>query len=218
MGINVCIPTLTRYDLLKFSIDRLQHGTMLPDSINIIDNGGSFFDNGEKSLHFTDTFGIHHHYVKFDDNIGCAKSWNWFCENVPSPRIIMNDDLMVMEDTLELMFRYADPVAVTFPGGISATNVFSCFMIPDHVYRTVGGFDEDLSPDYCYYEDNDFNRRLLKVGLEVKAVKDCNIEHFGSATLRSFTPGQLEEHNKRFELASNNYIQKWGGLPGHETL
>lgn len=216
MEIHICIPTLNRYDLLDKLIESLRHSIRLPDHLWVIDNGGKYFGS-EHRLDFIDSFGIRHHYHKFGSNLGVAASWNWFIQNVPEIRIITNDDTEFYPDTIDRLLASYDPCAITYPAGIPSANSFSCFVFPDHIQECIGGFDEEISPNYAYLEDNDFHYRMrLHGGLELRGVPDCRINHAGSATLKSLDPEEKRQHHERYRYAMHQYIFKWGGAPGNE--
>lgn len=213
--INICVPSLKRYDLLALLIDSIRESKKLPDAIWVIDNGGGFFEGDKKD--FTDEWGIEHHYIKFGHNLGCAASWNWFIQNVSEDRIIMNDDCRVFPETIGKLVEANDPNCIVYPAGMPSTNSFSCFLIPNSVVERIGLFDENISPQWAYYEDVDYWRRLTLAAMELRGVPDCRIDHFGSATVKQLTATEEAEHHRRFQIATQNYVSKWGGMPHHET-
>lgn len=149
--------------------------------------------------------------------LGCAASWNWFARNTSEVRIISNDDIAFQPDSLRKLVYSCDPLSITSPENIIGSNSFSCFTLPDYLYNVVGEFDEDISPNYCYYEDVSYSRRLRLVGFKLRGVAGCNVDHLGSSTLKSYTPEEMNEHHTKFQLAERNYSIMWGGLPGYET-
>jgi len=205
--ISICVPTLTRVDLLHKMIETIldEKNTMLPDRIYIIDNGNQFLSEYIKEK-------AYEIYIP-GFNLGVAASWNWFCKNVPEHRLICNDDMYFYEDTLERWINGYDENFVVYPGGVPSANSFSAYIMPDKVFNDVGDFDEEISPHYAYFEDNDYHRRMLFKGYDLKAITDCRIGHHSSSTLKRLN---MTEHHLRFQLAQQNYIRKWGDLPGHE--
>jgi GT2 family glycosyltransferase len=208
--INVCIPTLNRYDLLNKFLDSITKSTVKPDAVYIIDNG-----NKLKLGNFALNIKVH----TPGKNLGVAASWNWFINNVPEIRIIANDDLEFSAATLERLILGYDEDSVCFPNGLDGkVNSFSCFTISDKIVKDVGYFDETLSPNYAYFEDNDYHYRMLSKGYDIKLVLDSLARHSGSSTLKSFSSKEKREHHRKFSIAKNNYIKKWGGEPGREKL
>ena len=208
--ITLCIPTLNRYDLLPLCIESAMRGTMKPNSIHIVDNG--------KRYGAVD-YGIPLTVHTPEENMGVAGSWNYFINYAWGDRIIVNDDIQFCEDTIERMVNKLHEgnefVWTCRPYGV--LNGFSCFTLADSLIEKIGAFDETISPNYAYFEDNDFIRRMTLAGIspvesEAEAIHAC------SSTLHAFDQQQLREHNRKFELARNNYVKKWGGLPGQETF
>lgn len=208
--ISVCIPTLKRYDLLKVTIESAEAGKVVPDFYYVIDNGGKLKIDFGSIAEKVKVYRPHY-------NIGVAKSWNWFIKTVPEIRIICNDDLQFFPDTIEKLTEQREDLYITYPGGIPSTNSFSCFVIPDTVVANVGLFDTWISPNYAYYEDNDYHLRMKKEGCDLKAIEGCRLEHTKSSTMAAYSFQELEEHHRKFRLATARYQQKWGGLPGEET-
>ncbi len=207
------IPTLNRYDLLAKCIESAEQGSVTPDKYYIIDNGGKLNrallpDLGER---------LEIYYPGY--NLGVAASWNVLCRKfLPDNKLIIsNDDLEFFPDTLEKLCADSTP-SIRYPAGISGANAFTCFLIHAEVFESVGEFDEKISPGYAYFEDNDYFIRSLKKGYFVVGVLNCNILHQGSSTLEKYSQKERQEHHRKFKLARDNYIKKWGGLPGKETL
>lgn len=208
MEVNVCIPTLKRYDLLNKLIISLKKSSVKPTTIYIIDNGRNF------KTKETD-FDIRIYRPEY--NIGVAASWNWFINNVPEIRIICNDDLEFTPFAIERLILGYDEDHVVFPHGLeSSLNTFSCFTISDKLVKEVGYFDETISPNYAYFEDNDYRYRLILAGYNTKKIWDSIVSHTRSSTINAFGNKELREHHKKFETAKSNYLKKWGGLPEEE--
>jgi GT2 family glycosyltransferase len=205
--INICIPTLNAYGELMRCIDSISASTVKVDNIVVLDNGGKFFRNFPSNLRI----------VAMPRNVGVAKSWNWFISNVPETRIICNDDVEFAPDAIERMINSYDENNLIFPTGLESINAFSCFLLPQNIINSVGLFDEKISPDYAYYEDNDYHRRMRLAGFDIKTC-DAGVRHLGSSTMKNYGKIMRNEHHKKFKLAKANYIKKWGGEPGQETF
>ena len=147
--ISLCIPTLNRYDLLERLIESSELGTIKPNKYLIIDNGNKL-DKRE-----FDRFNADIEIISFGYNIGVAKSWNKFISLTDPIRIICNDDVIFDKDTINSFIVNYDKNSFMTPDSIAEQNMFSCFSIPDFVIDTVGFFDQNISPNYAYYEDND---------------------------------------------------------------
>jgi GT2 family glycosyltransferase len=204
--VTVCIPTLNRYDLAQKCVESAKAGTLKPDKILIIDNGGSCPIMGENI-----------EVYRPGKNLGVAASWNYAIKNTEDYCIIVNDDIEFHANTIERMVKKTEE-GHEFVWVFLGANGFSCFLIRHSLVDKIGYFDEDISPGYAYFEDNDYHRRMELAGIIEVGDPDVGVTHLGSATLKAFTPEQSREHNRRFGLAQMNYIKKWGGLPHKETF
>jgi GT2 family glycosyltransferase len=211
MKIAVCVPTLKRYDLLAKLIASLENDSLKPDQYLIMDNGSTL----TRSM-LPQTFGEVKIYKNAIGNIGVAKSWNFFIYNHPEDiRIICNDDIIFHEDFIKNSVEQFDENAILCP---MLANAFSCFILPNKVIQKIGLFDENISPNYGYFEDNDYSRRMMLIGMEIKLSNNTILTHSKSSTLQSFNAIERKEHDKKFQLAQANYIKKWGGVPGKELF
>lgn len=203
--VNICIPTLNRYDLLRQLLTNLLESTITLDAVYIIDNGNRY------NIEIPQLNIIVH---KPERNLGVAGSWNWFINNVPEIRIIMNDDIQLYPDSIGGLVSEFDENNLVFPSGLGISS-FSCFILPDNIIKDVGLFDETISPGYAYFEDNDYSHRMSIKGYGIKPA-NINVGHHGSSTLRLYTSKERMEHHRKFDLARKNYQRKWGGTPGKE--
>ena len=202
--VNVCVPVLKRYDLLRKMVMSLERST-LPAQVLVINNGGMPDSVLRQAMVFWD--------VPFDvytppTPLGVAASWNYFLKIVPEERVIVNDDIIFVPTSLErLLASKADLVWAKGCG-------FSCFVLRDSCIAKLGLFDEEISPGYAYYEDDDYLQRLdghrtrepSAVAMEV----ECGVIHEVSGTLKVNTPAEMEEHHRKFKIAQGNYVRKWG--------
>lgn len=199
--INICVPVLKRYDLLHELLLSLQRSTVVPECVYVINNGRDVarlnVALGAAPCKF--------HVVLPKVPMGIAESWNWFIKNVPEERLITNDDITFGPDSFSMMLREA----ACF---VSCTFGFSCFVLRDECVSRVGLFDETISPGYAYFEDRDYYNRMKIEGI-ADAVVDCGVKHGHSQTLVACNQQELQEHNKKFVIAQENFLRKWGVLP-----
>lgn len=199
--ITVCCPTLVNYDLLRIMIKSAESGSIIPDNYYVVDNGGKIDFTMDKML-------VH----RPGYNLGVAASWNVLIRGTKEHRIIVNDDIRFGKDTVKDMISKLESGS-----WLVMAMGYSCFAIPDKTVELVGYFDEDISPGYGYFEDSDYSHRIKLAGLVEDSVK--NVDHVGSATMHKLVKDKVNiEHVKRFDLARNNYIKKWGGSPGSERF
>ena len=201
--ITVGIPVVRRYDLVERCIETANAGTIKPDKILIVDNGGRFDIKGDNIEVYRPEY-----------NIGVAASWNYIVKHTKEFRIITNDDIEFASDTIERVLEVYHRGSHFVCANQNLCN-YSCFGIDDELITRVGLFDEGISPGYAYYEDNDYTYRMKLLGY---SLSDANtaIKHVQSATLKQFNPMEQAEHWRRFSIAQSNYIHKWGGLPDRE--
>lgn len=201
--INICVPVLKRYDLLREMIKSCMSSNVRPDTYWVIDNGRNTARIMEELRDFDINLKLHTPPAR----LGIAKCWNWFIDRVSEERIIVNDDIRFGPTSIEqLIASKADLVWAKGCG-------FSCFVLRDTCVGKLGRFDETISPNYGYYEDEDYLQRLDGRGTrEPSAIAeevDANVEHVKSATLRVASHEERLEHHKLFKFAQANYAKKW---------
>jgi len=212
--INLCYPTLNRYDLLADSINSACKGSLKPTRINIVDNGGKFEENFGQ---ITEVDGIPISVYSFGHNIGVSASWNFFLENLDDTIIISNDDIIFNKDTIELLYRASNenPKEIFFCPTCFWQHEWSCMLQKKSSLNLVGKYDVEMKN---HFSDRDYKYRMKLVGIKPFIVKNCNYTHVdgGSQTLRS---GQYtSEINTDYEKAMNHYLKKWNGLPNDEIF
>ena len=209
----VCTTVFNRYDLLRELVKSLAVSTRVPDLVYIIDHGYSTqkVRDAVGGILLPRTVNI----VTLPDP-GCAHSTNWIFDNVPDDKVLCGDDMTFHPEALEkLAAAEGDFITPKLN-----QNVFSCFLMRQRVFEAIGRFDEHISPGYLYYEDTDYQRRIdLHGGIVRNEVVDALVYHHqgGSQTMKQYNPAQTQEHHRRFRLATQNYVKKWGGMPFHET-
>jgi GT2 family glycosyltransferase len=201
MNVTLCIPVLKRYDLLAAAVGRLYDSTIIPDVV--IFNNGRNMERLAEIVAIGEGLGIRVNSFTPDHPSGVAKAFNFFLRNVSERRIIMNDDIVLRPDSIEKL--------LAVDGEIVANEVQSLrfFTIRDSCVAKVGYFDEEISPDYAYYEDCDFKKRLEKIGIAIVGIEAGATHPYGSGTMSSYTPKEMEEHHRRHGIARANYIRKW---------
>jgi hypothetical protein len=203
--IHLCIPVLKRYDLLRNLLLSLEHSTVQPHTVHVI-------DNGRDRERLITALCILPKTVKTDVFIpdapmGLAEAWNWFIENVPEERIITNDDVLFASDSLQRIIETAGDFVSPLPG-----QAYSCFLLRDSCVKKIGAFDEEISPGYAYFEDCDYSERMVEAGFCITHV-EAGVTHLGSQTLAAKSGTEVDEHNRRFLVAQGNFIAKWGRMP-----
>lgn len=208
--LNLAIPVLNNYEGLYKLIYSAENGSLVPDGYYVIDNGGKLEKSeyrfvGDRLKVITPVF-----------NLGVAASWNIFIKSVPQMRIIMNDDIEFFPDSLENFVKGVDHTRFNWAESTQGVNSFSFFYLSDPIIEKVGLFDENISPRYAYFEDNDYAYRIRLTGDELNPIK-CELKHEGSATSKHYTQQEIDEHHNKFRIAEANFQNKWGGAPDHEN-
>lgn len=197
------MPVLNRYDLLRQLLLSLKDSNE-PFEVVILNNGlrplnGTIADTVEPIRVMTPLY-----------SWGVAQSWNWFIDHVPEERLIVNDDVTFMSDSLRRMATTPGDFLSALPG----TNAFSCFLLRDSCVAKIGKFDETISPGYAYFEDCDYVERMIQARIPITQVA-AEVAHGGSQTPAKYSQDQWTEHHRLFAIAKNNFITKWGAEP-HE--
>jgi GT2 family glycosyltransferase len=197
------VPVLTRYDLLDRLIESALGGSVAPDRIVVVDNGGRDFLIREDARV---------EVISRGRNVGVSGAWNLILERATELGAdrcaISNDDVELRQLTLgEILSYEADLVRA--PG-------FAFFVLRPSVVELVGWFDENTWP--AYFEDQDFSRRCRLSGVAMIDPQGIDIGHVGSATLRSWSASQQLAFARRFQEIQSYYVRKWGGQPGQERF
>ena len=202
--LHLCIPVLKRYDLLRGLLLSLRESTVPVEVLHIVDNG-----RNENALHeaLLDTIPTRLDVLTPPKALGLAESWNYMIRHSSDERLIANDDLEFAPDSLRLLMET--------PGDLVSAariNMCSCFILRDSCVEKVGYFDEQISPGYAYFEDNDYAERMTDAGA-VRGNVEAHVTHKGSQTIAVYTHEEQMEHNRKFNLAQENFVKKWGFHP-----
>lgn len=202
--INVCVPVLRRYDLLRRLVVSLRGSLIAPTKLFVIDNGKQQDLLLQAIAASPCPVGLHTPVRP----LSVAESWNWFLRRVPEERVIANDDIVFSPESLSRLT--ASKADLVWAAGVG----FSCFVLRDSCLEKIGLFDEEISPGYAYYEDEDYLQRLDGRGTRAPSATaenvDALVRHEHSATLKAATQEEIEEHHRKFKIAQANYAKKWG--------
>jgi GT2 family glycosyltransferase/2-polyprenyl-3-methyl-5-hydroxy-6-metoxy-1,4-benzoquinol methylase/glycosyltransferase involved in cell wall biosynthesis len=117
-------------------------------------------------------------------------------------------DYSSMSEMLTVSARYTRRhIGQTYP---LRTAAFFCAMMPREVYEAVGALDESFG--LGFFEDDDYCRRIEKIGLRVACAEDVFIHHHLSA---SFNRINQDERRALFERNRAIYEAKWGVWQPH---
>lgn len=203
-SVNVCIPVLNRYDMLRKALESLQRSTITPEKIAIIDNGQDAEALRDAVLGMFSTSILDVYTPK--EPMGCAESWNWFTRNVSEERVIANDDIEFAPQSLEKLVEAKEGFVMAAEAG------YSCFLLRDSMVEAIGYFDETISPGYAYYEDEDHACRMIQAKIPYTAV-ETGVIHHHSMTLKAGSHDDVLDHHRKFRIAQKNFVKKWGAMP-----
>jgi GT2 family glycosyltransferase len=195
------IPTINRADLLDEAL-RLYAHTWRGRHQFILDNGNQDIK----------TYSSWQTIIKSPKNLGVPKSWNVLmraCITKGYTHVaILNDDI-VWKRNADDIEEYIKLNPYDFYQGLGT---WCCFILPVKTYQEVGDFDEGYA--VCFFEDNDFNIRMLRAKKKIKADIFFNPEVYRNSQTTSKDPSL----NKHFALNQKRYVDKWGGLPNQERF
>jgi hypothetical protein len=216
--INLCVPTIKRYDLLSNLIESAEAGTVVPDNYIIVDNGAKINkdDSFRKRLEKSD---LPKDKIKIIEcRWSVAQSWNFFIKQYDEHLIISNDDIELLPQSIETLINEVDsnPETLMFSSGQNNVNAFSFFLIRKKLIELVGQFDEHFRP--AYFEDCDFHRRMEINNIKRLNVQNLQLIHHHSATAKSYNSEERKRFQKDFMRNMMYYIKKWGGRPEQEQF
>lgn len=210
--VNVCVPVLNRYDLLRDLLLSLEKSSIRPHRVYIINNGG----DSEALIFAMNGVDLEIKVQTPAQPLGLAYCWNWFLGYTHGEdRIITNDDITFAPDSIQKMLDC--PSDLVFPVGIG----FSCFLIRDSCVEKVGTFDESLSPRFAYFEDCDYMNRIeeyakrnIESPVSISDLPDTGITHYKNGT-QELIKGieNILSFRRKYYIAQENYLAKWGKLP-----
>ena len=113
--------------------------------------------------------------------------------------VLLNDDSVLAPGALEKISEEADPNTINF---LSIMPKWSGFVLGEKVVKDIGLFDERFHP--IYFEDNDYERRIINAGFEAKFIH-ASLAHDNSSTLAS---GFHSQNDITFSRNHMLYIRK----------
>ena len=91
--------------------------------------------------------------------------------------VLLNDDSVLAPGALQKISEEVDPDTINF---LSIMPKWSGFVLGEKVVKDVGLFDERFHP--IYFEDNDYERRIINAGFEAKFIH-ATLAHDNSSTI-----------------------------------
>lgn len=134
-------------------------------------------------------------------NLGVAGSWNLGIKSFPlAPYwVIASNDIKYAPGQLQKLADTSSPDVV-----IKTSESWSSFSIGSNIVKKVGLFDENYHP--AYYEDNDYEDRMDRLGLsDLLKSADINVIAYGASTTMQHSQ---ELFNRNIATNESNY-QYW---------
>lgn len=186
------VPVLNRYDLLQRMVNSIDYEI---SDLLIIDNGG------ELEKLDTPKYVKNLHILKMPTNLGVSASWNLGIKCFPFEPYwtITSADTVFKPNALANLAKSSRSDALTLTADFPYYQLFS---VGEQLVQNVGLFDESIYP--IYFEDNDYERRVLKVGYGiVRAAIDT--EHDNSSTIHS--DAHYSSRNSQTFISNQNYFE-----------
>lgn len=187
----VIIPVLNRFDLLEECISSIDCEV---EHLLIVDNSGQYsmptgLYDGKATV------------LNMPANLGVAGSWNLGIKSFPlAPYwVIASNDIKYAPGQLQKLADTSSPDVV-----IKTSESWSSFSIGSNIVKKVGLFDENYHP--AYYEDNDYEDRMDRLGLsDLLKSADINVIAYGASTTMQHSQ---ELFNRNIATNESNY-QYW---------
>jgi GT2 family glycosyltransferase len=188
------VPILTRPEILYrmlYSIDYPIDRLVVIDNGRCVDPDRIDVNGNIRSVHL----------ISIPSNLGVSGSWNLGIKATPfAPYwLIANFDLVWPPGSLEALDLAARPDALVLSG---ASPEWSAFLLGEKVVETIGLFDESFHP--AYFEDNDYQRRAERYGVEIVR-SGIPVRHYNSSTLEA---GYASVNSRTFGANETYYARK----------
>lgn len=167
------VATLSRFDLCQQMLDSIDYPIR---DLVIVNNSGTQSWQPRKPELVERMW-----HIEVPYGLGLVGAWNLIIKATPYAKrwMMMNDDAWFYPGALEIIDREADPEALNFvnvPPTPWAAPIFG-----ERVIREAGLYDEAFYP--VYYDDNDFERRIINAGIPIKHI-NVDLGHNYNATMR----------------------------------
>jgi len=185
--------TYSRFDLA----DRLLASIDYPvEHLVIIDNSGKREYNPVKPDLVKNLW-----FIQLPHGLGYSGGLNLIVKTTPfAPYwLLVNDDTVFQAGALKKISEQTDTDAINF---LSIMPKWSGFVLGEGAVLKAGLFDERFHP--IYFEDNDYERRLIAAGVKAKFI-NAELAHDNSSTLNS---GFHSQNDKTYHANQRLYQSK----------
>jgi GT2 family glycosyltransferase len=181
------------YPVAKLAIVQNSHQSDVVDAIKKIKEG---LNPNIKSVYISSPF----------RNLGVSASWNHIITSFPEvPYVVIpSADIKFGAGDLEKVVE----VNSHAPDAFLSMEGFACFVITQSVVEKVGLFDENIYP--CYYEDNDYHRRIKLANAQFLTMTNLGVIHQGGSQTIMSDPDYNTANGRSFSMNADYYFDKWG--------
>jgi GT2 family glycosyltransferase len=185
--------TYSRFDLAQRLLDSIDYAV---EHLVIIDNSGKREFIPEKPDLVKNLW-----LIQVPHGLGFGSGLNLIVKSTPfaSYWVLLNDDSVLAPGALKKISEQVDTEAINF---LSIVPKWSGFVLGEGAVLKAGLFDERFHP--IYFEDNDYERRLMQAGVKANFIYAA-LDHDNSSTLNS---GFQDVNNTTFIANKDLYASK----------
>ena len=153
------------------------------------------------------------------NNRGTASSWNLLCHNAFDSGcdavIIAKDCLILDQPTLTETIKALKNRPFVHYEAIKH-KPFSFFALTRELFEDIGEFDNQFWPEG--FQDNDYAYRLKLKEKPMRVFKGVSFTDADRTLSAKYNEEEKAMYHHNFRKNAEYYVQKWGGLPEHETF
>lgn len=185
--------TYSRFDLADRLLESIDHPV---EHLVIVDNSGKRQFNPVKPDLVKNLW-----LIQLPHGLGYGGGLNLIVKTTPfAPYwVLVNDDTVFQPGSLEKISKNTDTDAINF---LSIMPKWSGFVLGEGAVLKAGLFDERFHP--IYFEDNDYERRLMAAGVKANFI-NAELGHDNSSTLNS---GFHSQNDKTFQANQRLFQSK----------
>jgi GT2 family glycosyltransferase len=185
--------TYSRFDLADRLLQSIDHPV---EHLVIVDNSGKREYQPVKPDLVKNLW-----FIQLPHGLGYGGGLNLIVKTTPfAPYwVLVNDDTVFQPGALQKIADQVDTEAINF---LSIMPKWSGFVLGEGAVLKAGLFDERFHP--IYFEDNDYERRLMQAGVKAKFI-NAEIGHDNSSTLNS---GFHSQNDKTFQANQRLFQSK----------
>ena len=186
------IPILNRYDLLEETLASIDYP--IKEILIINNNPGEKYSSNMENVRV----------LNLPSNLGISGSWNLGIKLYPHEKywLIGSADTSFKPGALELMHQFSGPDYF-----IKSNAHYSCFSVGENIVKTIGLFDEYIYP--AYFEDNDFDDRMVKAGFAEKILcPGIQVDDHGASQTIKSNQNYAHKNHQTFKRNQSYYLNK----------